>query len=389
MNTMNKNDFDGHNKGFRDNQSSPKDMSDWRNRLDDDSFEYFVRDNMEKYGKKIRNITAGVGLGILALSSVYIVPGGNQGVVKTLGKYTTTTQEGPHLKIPFVQSVIKVNTDKVYEETFGYRPLSAGVKSEYIGTTEILSGKIDDKTLRNIIEQEGYKVGDNPKQQAADILREEYLMLTGDLNMADVEYSVQYKIVDPVKSVFNVREPRKLIRDYTQSCTKTVIGDVSIDEALTIGRIAIGQDAKKKINDELDYNQSGLQIIVYKMQSSNPPTEVRESFRSVNNALAEKQTKINNAKGQYNETVSQAQGNADRLINEAKGYAIKTVNTAQGDVALFRPVYEEFKRNPEITTSRIVMETLEEMMSGSTNTLDLTNQKNGLLLKQLNLGGSK
>ena len=116
---------------------------------------------------------------------------------------------------------------------------------------------------------------------------------------------------------------------------------------------------------------------------------MRESFRSVNDALATKQTKINEARGKFNEVVSQAQGNADQLVSEAQGYAIKTVNTAQGDVALFRPVYDEFRRNPEITKSRILMETLEGMMSGTSNVIDLTNQGNGLLLKQLDLGGSK
>ncbi len=348
-----------------------------------------IKPLMAKYKNKIITWGAGiVGGAALLLNTIYIVPGGSEGVVKTFGKYTSTSQEGPHLKIPIAQTVTVVNTDKVYEETFGYRQKNPGIKSEYIGVEDIEADKVDEGTLKEIIKAEGYTVGDNLKQQAIDILKDEYLMLTGDLNMAEVEYSVQYKIVDPVAYLFNVKDIRKLIRDYVPSCTKTIIGDVSIDETLTVGRNMIGQNAKKKINENLDYNQSGIQVIVYKLQSTNPPKEVRPSFRSVNDAIADKQTKINVAKGTYNELISKAQGTADQMISEAEGYAMKQINIAQGDVNLFRPVYDEFRKNPEITTSRIVMETLEEMMKGTKNTVDLTKQGNGLLLKQLPIGGN-
>lgn len=359
--------------------------NDWHKNLDRDSFEYQARSIWEKYSRKIKIGLATTGVLIGLASSVYIVPGGSEGVVKTFGKYTSTSKEGPHMKIPFVQSVTKVNTDKVYEEVFGYRTAKSDIKSGYIGTDDIIAEKVDESTLIDIIEAEGYEVEGNPAQQATNILREEHLMLTGDLNMADIEYSVQYKIVDPVAYLFNVRNSKKMIRDYAQSCTKTVIGDVSIDEALTIGRTMIGTRVKEKMNEQLAYNKSGLQIIVYKLQSGNPPREVRESFRQVNNAIAQKQTKINNAMGEYNEKISKAQGTVDGMISEAEGDAIKIINDAQGDVNLFRPVYNEFKKNPEITTSRIIMETYNDMLKGTKNTVDLTNQNNGLLLKHLNI----
>jgi membrane protease subunit HflK len=361
-------------------------------RFDNEYKEKSWKDEIKPIISKYRRaVSWGAGIlagSILALNSFYVVPGGNEGVVKTFGKYEATTQEGIHGKIPLVQSVIMVNTDKVYEETFGYRQKNPGIKSEYIGVDDIAAGKVDENTLTKIIEDEGYKAGDDLQQQAIDILKDEYLMLTGDLNMADIEYSVQYKIVDAAAYLFNVKDSRKLIRDYTQSCTKTAIGDVSIDEAITIGRTMVGQEAKKKINEELDYNQSGLQVIVYKLQSTNPPTKVRDSFRSVNDALADRETKINEAKGTYNETISKAQGTAEQLINGAQGDAIRLINTAQGDVNAFKPVYDEFKRNPEITKSRIILDTYESMMQNSKNTVDLTNQNNGLLLKQLNIGGN-
>ena len=148
-----------------------------------------------------------------------------------------------------------------------------------------MAGKVDKSDLVDIIEEEGLKPGDNVAEQAASILRQEYLMLSGDLNMADVEWVVQYKVSDPVAYSFNVRNPRKVLRDVSEAVMKADTGDASIDELLTTGRTDIEIAVKSRMQQKLNQYNTGMEVGLVQMQSSNPPERVRPSFNEVNSAI--------------------------------------------------------------------------------------------------------
>jgi membrane protease subunit HflK len=379
------NEFD---KGSADADSK---RDDWRNRLDDDSFEYFVRNNWEKYGKKIRNVTAGIGLGILALASIYTVPGDSKGVVTTFGKYTSTAGPGINLKIPFVQKVTKVQDQAIFSEAFGFRTKKAGVKSDYIGVPEITSGTVSDGDLAKIVEGEGLTKDGDLAKKAADVLRGEYLMLSGDLSMADLEWVIQYQITDPVAYTFNIKTPQKTLRDISEATMRIVVGDASIDEILTTGRRDIEIYARKKLQDKLDIYNSGMLVKLVQLQSSNPPERVRPSFNAVNTAGQKKTEKHNNAQAQYNKEVPRMRGDSAAVIQQAEGYASERVNNALGDVARFKQIYGQYKNAPAITRMRMYLETMPEVLKDAKD-IYYIEDNSGLMLKKLDLnavGGAK
>ncbi|MEK6857472.1 MAG: FtsH protease activity modulator HflK, partial [Nanoarchaeota archaeon] len=190
----------------------------------------------------------------------------------------------------------------------------------------------------------------------------EYLMLTGDLNMADVEWIVQYDIKDPVAYLFNVKEPRNTIGDASQAVMRQLIGNGSIDEAITIGRIENEIGAKEGLQILLAQYNSGVRVGAVKLQSSNPPKRVREAFNEVNKSMQQKEEKINNAMQQYNQEVPRAKGEAQREIEEAEGYALERVNEANGNAEKFLKILEEYKKAPEITRQRLYLETMSELL---------------------------
>ncbi len=261
---------------------------------------------------------------------------------------------------------VAVPVQKVQKEEFGFRTLEAGVNSRYLGADEIEGRRVSNEDLVRLIRESGERVSRSASYQMAEtareILRGEYVMLTGDLNIADVEWIVQYLIKDARSYLFNIREPRQTIRDASQAVMRQLIGNGSVDEAITIGRSEYEVSAKEALQELLNEYESGIYIETVKLQSSNPPQKVRPAFNEVNKALQQKETRINEARKAYNEAVPKSDGEAKKAIETAKGYAAERVNRALGDVAKFEKIYAEYVKAPDITRQRMYLETMSKVL---------------------------
>lgn len=307
-----------------------------------------------KFGKILRNLFVIAVLGLIAFSGIKIIPATDNGVVTRFGKYNRTLTPGLRFVIPFVDEVYKVPVTTVQKEEFGFRTASSGVRSEY----------------QNLITHES-------------------LMLTGDLNIINVEWVVQYKIIDPKAWLFNVEDSvrNKTIRDVSKSVVNALVGDRAIMDIMGAERDNIQVLAKTLMNKK--YEQLGLGISVSSVQLQNvvPPSEVQAAFEDVNIAIQDMNRLINEGKESYNKEIPKAKGEADKMIQEAKGYASERINKAQGDVARFNAIYSEYVKAPDVTRRRLYLETIGDVLS---NTDKLTiidkNLKNFLPLKALKKG---
>lgn len=338
---------------------------------------------MEKY---IKNIVGGVIGGFVCLTTLfttlYSVPTDSQGVVRRFGKYAKTTEPGLRAKLPFaIERVDYVPIMRIQKEEFGFRTLEAGVKSSYV----------DKNTDRGVLERILKEEGENPAEGLAGVeklFRREYLMLTGDLNMADVQWIVQYKVKDPVAYLFNIRDKKKTVRDISEAVTKQVTGDRSIDEVITIGRSEIQLEVEKKLQEVLDSYDSGVQIVTVKLQSVDPPERVQPTFNEVNQAKQEREKMVNEAWEGYNKVIPKARGDAEKMIKDAEAYAIEKVNNAEGDANRFMSIYEEYKNAKDVTRRRLYLEALKEILHNAEQiwVVDQKEGDNELLLKKLDLG---
>lgn len=301
------------------------------------------------------------------ITSIYTVPTDSASVVKRFGRYSRTTEPGIHMKIPYwIETAVAVPVKKVQKEEFGFRTLKAGVDSRYLGIEELNAGRPHPDDLVKLIRESGERAARGGSlqlgEQAREILRGEYIMLTGDLNITDVEWIVQYRIKDAKSYLFNVREPRQTIRDASQAVMRQLVGNGSVDEAITIGRIEYENSGKEMLQKLLDEYETGIHVVTVKLQSSNPPQKVRPAFNEVNKAQQQKEQRINEAMKAYNEAVPKTDGEAKKLIETSKGYAAERVNRAQGDVAKFEKIYEEYRKAPEITKQRMYLETMSKLL---------------------------
>ncbi len=312
-------------------------------------------------------VLAVVVIAVAVVTSIYTVPTNSAGIIKRFGKYSRTTEPGIHLKAPLgIESAVSVPVKRVQKEEFGFRTLEAGVNSRYLGVEEIDSRNARQEDLRRLIERSGERTARSRRttleERAKDVLRSEYAMLTGDLNITDVEWIVQYKIKDARNYLFNVREPRETIRDASEAVMRLLVGDGSVDEAITIGRIEYENSAREKIQELLDQYETGIHVVTVKIQSSNPPQKVRPAFNEVNKAQQQKEQRINEAMRAYNEKIPKTKGEAKKLVETARGYAAERVNRAEGDVAKFRSVYEEYRKAPDVTRQRMYLETMAKLL---------------------------
>lgn len=293
---------------------------------------------------------------IFVFSTFYTVGPDEVGVIKRFGRYVRTTQPGLHIKIPFAESVTKVKVKYVFKEEFGFRTLEPGARTVY----------------------------------APQKWEEESLMLTGDLNVVEVEWVVQYRIVDPYKYLFGVREVQKTIRDISESAVRLVVGDRSVDEVLTVGRTEVAVEAQKKLQEILDEYDSGVKIVTLKLKDVNPPDPVKPSFNEVNEARQDRERFINEAWQAYNKIIPKAKGEAEKMIAEAEGYAVRRVNTAKGDAERFTALVSEYKKAKQVTRKRIYLETLSTLLqkAGKIYVID-SEQKNILPLLSLEKEGER
>ncbi|MCX7049121.1 MAG: FtsH protease activity modulator HflK [Candidatus Sumerlaeota bacterium] len=271
-------------------------------------------------------------LGITSLSSFYTVAQEETGLVLRFGRKTTLAEPGLHFKLPWgIDQVYRVPVRRQLKQEFGFRTIQAGVQSQYM----------DHKM--------------NPS------LLQESLMVTGDLNMATVEWIVQYRIHDSYQYLFAVRNPDKTFRDAAESAMRQVVGDRTVDEVLTVGRQAVADAVKERLQKLMDEYKMGLRIEQVVLQDVNPPDEVKAAFSEVNQAQQERERLINEARAEYNQAIPRAGGEALQKRQEAEGYATERVNKAQGDAARFNMVLTEYLKAPEATRQRLYLETMEKV----------------------------
>jgi modulator of FtsH protease HflK len=268
---------------------------------------------------------------ILGMTTWYKIDVHEEGVITRFGKYDRTVGSGLHFKLPFgVERVVKVESKRVLQEEFGFRTKdSSGFRSTY--------------------EKQPYKG--------------ESLMLTGDLNIADVEWIVQYKISDPWKYLFHTRDVRRNIRDVSMSIMRRVVGDRFVTDVLTTQKTEIAAEAKDLTQQVLDTYDMGIRIESVLLQDVFPPERVKPAFNEVNAAKQEQEQTINNAERQYNKIIPEARGKAEKLLSDAEAYSIDTINRAKGDAAQFDAVMKAYRNAPEITRTRIYLDTMEEVFS--------------------------
>lgn len=297
-----------------------------------------------------------IGLVVLvwALRQVaYTVAPQETAVVQTFGRFSRTEEPGLHFKWPFIERVTLVPTQEQLKAEFGFRTVSPGVRSQYE------SGTLEDR-----------------------------LMLTGDLNVADVQWVVQYRIADPYAYLFNVRNPETTLRHLSEVTMRTVVGDRHVDEVLN-NREEIALAAEVTLQEAMDLYGTGLSITTIEMQDVLPPPSVRPAFNDVNDAMQEKERVINQANQRYNEVIPLARGQADQAIAEAEGYALKRVNEARGDVARFVAVAAEWERAKQVTEVRLYLEAMELLIERVSKILVVDGENPGVLpLLDLAEGGS-
>jgi membrane protease subunit HflK len=267
---------------------------------------------------------------IVAFGSFFQVGAEEEGVVTRFGKQVRTVKPGLKMKIPFIENVYKVPVERQKKQEFGFRTEKAGVRTQYSRT--------------------------------GSVTEDEAIMLTGDLNLANVQWVVQYRVSNPYNYLFKVRNPDYTLRDLSEAITRQIVGDRTVNEVLTIGRAEIASEVKIQLQEMAREYSLGVEIAQVVLQDINPPESVKQAFNAVNEAQQERETLINEAKSAYNKVIPRARGQAEETIQKAEGYATERVNNAQGDVARFNDLYTEYVRAPEVTKKRIYLETLQDVL---------------------------
>ena len=270
--------------------------------------------------------------GFGAWTAYYTVPSDSVAVVQRFGKYTKEVPPGLHFKLPLgIDAATIVPIKRQLKQEFGFA--TPGASDPY------------------------QSAGPRDEQR-------ETQMVTGDLNAALVEWVIQYRISDPVKFLFEVRKPRETLRYVSESVMREVVGDRTVDEVITIGRQEIETEALTKMQALTTKYALGISIDQVQLKNINPPQPVQELFNEVNQAQQEKEKLINEARREYNKVIPLAEGEKDQRIREADGYQLKRINEAEGDVARFSALLAEYSKAPEVTSRRIYIETLQEVMPG-------------------------
>lgn len=294
---------------------------------------------------------------LLAWSSYYQVEPEEVGAVQRFGKLVRTMNPGPHLKFPLgIEIVTKVPVQRQLKMEFGFRTQQAGPRSTYAPTS--------------------------PE------MKNESLMLTGDLNVAVVEWIVQFRIRDPRAFLFNVRDVPATFRYMSEAAMRQVVGDHSVDEVITIGREAIAFQAKEELQRLCDLYEIGIEIQQLVLQDVNPPDLVKPAFNEVNQAIQEKERSINEAWADYNLAVPRARGEAEQAIRAGEGYALERENNALGDASRFSAFYEEYRKAPAVTRKRIYLETMNRILPKLGRKVIIDEKARGIL-PLLQLDGSK
>jgi len=291
---------------------------------------------------------------IVLWNSIFQIGTEEVGVITRLGRYSRTVEPGLNLKMPFAEKVHKVPVERQQKLEFGFRSTNGSQQSEY----------------------------------TKDGVQNESLMLTGDLNLADVEWVVQYRINNAYNYLFKVRDPESTLRNISEAATRQIVGDRTVNEVLTIGRTEITVKLQELIQEICNDYSLGIKVEQVVLQDVNPPDPVKAAFNAVNEAQQEKETLINQAKSEYNKVIPKASGEAKATIQKAEGYAIERVNNAAGEVARFNDLYDQYIKAPEVTKKRIYLENMASVLSKLGNVI-ITDQNGANVLPLLQMQLSK
>ena len=279
--------------------------------------------------RTIRLVVLGLVAVFFLSSSFFTIEPEEVGVILRFGGYDRTVQPGLNFKVPLIEDLYKVPVQRQLKDEFGFRTEQAGVRTRY----------------------------------SRDALSTESLMLTGDLNAAVVEWIVQYRIDDPYKFLFKVRNTQETFRAMTEAVMREIIGDRTVNEVLTVGRQEISVTVGTRLQELCDQYETGIRVDQVVLQDVNPPDPVKPSFNAVNEAQQEREKLINEARSEYNKVIPRATGEAEQMIQQAEGYGLERVNNARGEAARFNALFAEYARAKEVTRQRIYLETLQKVLS--------------------------
>jgi membrane protease subunit HflK len=278
-----------------------------------------------------RAILGGIGALVAVLllfSTLYQVQPEEVGVVLRFGRFDRTTEPGLRIKLPLVEQVLKVPVQRQLKEEFGFRTEQAGIRTEY--------SQVD--------------------------LSEETVMLTGDLNVAIVEWIVQFRVSDPYQFLFKVRNLAGTFRAMNEAVVREIVGDRTVTEVLTVGRHEIESRVQERLQELTNQYEMGITIDQVVLQDVNPPDPVKPSWDEVNQAQQQRDRMINEARTEYNSVIPRARGEALQAILQAEGYALDRVNRSQGDAARFTALYNAYRRAPDVTRRRMHLETMQRIL---------------------------
>ena len=279
-------------------------------------------------GGVVLRVILGIIAVVILFTTWFTIDPEEAGIVLRFGRFTRQVPSGLHLKLPYpLETVVKVPIERQLKEEFGFRTKEAGVQTTY--TDEDLSA--------------------------------ESLMLTGDLNVAVVEWTAQFRVRDPYKYLFRVRNVRQTFRDMNETVMREVIGDRSVNEVLTVGRQEIAAEVEQKLQAMCDQYENWIKVEQIVLQDVNPPDAVKPSFNEVNQAQQEREKLINEARADYNQIIPRAKGRAQQTLEQSQGFATDRVNRARGDAELFMQVHAAYQRAPDVTRRRMYLETMAEI----------------------------
>jgi len=317
----------------------------------------FDKLQFDPFKKYIIPIAFVIGIIILGYTSMFTVKANEEAAILRFGKYIETVGPGLHFKLPFgIDKVYVGEVKRIYNEEFGYRTLRSGKES------------VIDYDFRGA--------------------QEVSLMLTGDRNCAEVHWVVRYKIKNLKEFLFNVREVKDVIRDVSEAVMRRIVGDMSIDEVLTIGRKKIEEIAEKEVETVLDSYGCGIDLQVVNLKGVNPPGQVKDAFDAVNKAVQLRDQITNEAEGKKNKVIPAAKGKKEQTIREAEGYKIKRINEATGDTKAFLAVWKEYEKAKDVTRRRLYLETMSRVIPKCEEIYIIDKDQKGIL-PILNLGEGK
>jgi membrane protease subunit HflK len=292
---------------------------------------------------------------LILWSSIFQISTEEVGVITRFGEYVRQVEPGLNFKVPLAEDVYKVPVERQQKLEFGFRTSRAGINTQY---------------------------------RQSSSTKDESLMLTGDLNLAEVQWVVQYRVDNAYNNLFEVRNPQNTLRTLSEAAMRQIVGDRTVNEVLTVGRTEIGSKSQELIQKICREYSLGIKIEQVVLQDVNPPEPVKAAFNAVNEAQQEKETLINQAKSEYNKVIPKARGQAEETIQQAEGYAAERVNNADGEAARFTALYNEFIKAPEVTKRRVYLETMSSVIPKIGNVV-ITDEKGNNVLPLLQMEMNK